>query len=496
MTVKRIAKVGKWVLLAVLLAVVATAGAAYYLTTSQSSSAARAAERHENSASDDVRVEVTRPLKGVMPRTTTQPGSVQSFEAADLYAGASGYLGRVDSRGQAGAPPAAASSTGGEDIGEVDIGDHVQKGQVLAQVEVPDLVKQVEQHQAELEAAQASVAQAQASVVSALADVEAAKAEVTRASEAIKSTHATAVFRQKQYDRMVDLFHTPSGPVIDERLVDEHEDERDAAVAAENEAVATKAKADTMVAAANAKVAKARADVIDAQAGVKVAQATLEKAQVLVDFATIKSPYTGVITYRAYFPGDYVRAASEGGDHTPLLRVERTDKMRLVVEVPDRDVPYCNVGDTADVELDALPGVALEGVGGKAPMVSRMADSEDATTRLMRVEIDLANPTGKISQGMYGHVTIHLDQAADLLSIPSSCLAGKGEKGKASVFVVRDGKAVQVPVTTGTDNGVRVAILKGLTGQDKVVQRPPSDLVDGTPVVASDAPPDEAKPTN
>ncbi len=59
-----------------------------------------------------------------MPRTTTQPGSVQSFEAADLYAGASGYLGRVDGRGQKGPPPAAAS-TGGEDIGEVDIGDRV-----------------------------------------------------------------------------------------------------------------------------------------------------------------------------------------------------------------------------------------------------------------------------------------------------------------------------------------------------------------------------------
>ena len=175
MTVKRIAKVGKWVLLAVLLAVVATAGAAYYLTTSQSSSAARAAERHENTASDDVRVEVMCPLKGVMPRTTTQPGSVQSFEAADLYAGASGYLGRVDSRGQAGAPPAAASSTGGEDIGEVDIGDRVTKGEVLAQVDVPDLVKQVQQQKAALEAAQASVAQMQASVASAKADVEAAR---------------------------------------------------------------------------------------------------------------------------------------------------------------------------------------------------------------------------------------------------------------------------------------------------------------------------------
>ncbi len=116
-----------------------------------------------------------------------------------------------------------------------------------------------------------------------------------------------------------------------------------------------------------------------------------------------------------------------------------------------------------------------------------MADSEDPSTRLMHVEIDLDNSAGKIAQGMYGHVTIYLEQAADLLSIPTSCLSGKAERGKASVFVVRDGKAYQVPVTTGTDNGVRVAVLKGLTDKDEVVQHPPSDLVDGTPVVASEA---------
>ena len=85
---------------------------------------------------------------------------------------------------------------------------------------------------------------------------------------------------------------------------------------------------------------------------------------------------------------------------------------------------------------------------------------------------------------MYGRVTILLDQGADLLSLPSSCLAGKPEKGKASVFVVRDGKAYQIPVTVGTDNGVRVAILKGLTDKDEVVLHPPSDLADGAPVVA------------
>jgi HlyD family secretion protein len=458
----RKAWVGKLWLIAVLLAVVATAGAAYYLTTNQSSTAGRAAESQESRPSDDVRVEVVHPLKGAMPRMTVQPGSVQSFESAQLVAGVAGYL---------------KSQT-------VDIGDRVQKGQVLARVDVPDLEKQVQQHAAALEAAGAHVSQMKARVASAEADVEAARSEVVRAQAATETTKATRVFRTKQFHRMQDLFASHS---IDERLVDEKEDEKDAAVAAENEAHATLAKANAMVTAASAKVQQAQADVLDAAAEVKVAQAELEKAQVMVQFATITSPYTGVITDRTMFPGDYVRAATESGEHKPLLTVERTDKMRVVVQVPDRDVPYCVVGDRAVVEVDALPGLPLEA------KVSRLAHSEDPTTRLMRVEIDVENPTGKITQGMYGRVTIYLEQAADLLSVPSSCLAGKSETGKGSVFVVRDGKAHLTKVEVGADNGVRVAVPKGLNVEDLVVLYPASDLEDGASIAGVPEAKDEGK---
>jgi HlyD family secretion protein len=461
-----IATVGKWIMwLTAAVALAFTAGGAYYLTKSSGSPETVARDEGESAPSDEVRVEVAHPLKGAMPRTSTGPGSVQAFESAQLVAGASGYL----------------------KTQTVDIGDRVSKGQVLAHVDVPDLEKQVEHQAATLEAAQAHVAQMKAHVVSAKADVEAAKAEVVRANAAIASTHAKAVFRGKQFDRMYALYHAKTGPVIDERLVDEHQDDRDAAVAAEGEAVAGRAKADAMVAAADAKVLSAQADVVDAQADVKVAQAELEKAQVMVQFATITSPYTGVITYRSLFPGDYVKAATDSGGSRPLLTVERTDKMRVVYQMPDRDVPYCNVGDRAVVEIDALPGPPLEA------KVSRMASSEDPTSRLMHVEIDLTNPTGKIAQGMYGHVTVFLDQGADLLSVPSSSLTGKGEQGKGSVFVVRSGKAHLTPVVIGTDNGVRIAIPKGLNVNDEVVLHPTDDLVDGISVVAFSEPSEKAK---
>jgi RND family efflux transporter MFP subunit len=161
--------------------------------------------------------------------------------------------------------------------------------------------------------------------------------------------------------------------------------------------------------------------------------------------------------------------------------VERTDRMRVAVQIPDRDVPYADPGDPATVEIDALPGRKFDA------RISRIANSEDTQTRLMRVEIDLLNPTGQIRKGMYGRVTIVLDSSSDRLSVPSSALAGKAEDGQVAVFVVRGGKAVLVPVRVGADNGLRVEVMSGLTARDAVVQRPPVSLRDGTDVEESAA---------
>jgi RND family efflux transporter MFP subunit len=196
----------------------------------------------------------------------------------------------------------------------------------------------------------------------------------------------------------------------------------------------------------------------------------------MVDFATIRSPYDGYITQRSMLPGDLVRAANGGADSVPLLTVELTDKMRVVVYIPDRDVPYCDVGDPATVEIDALPGKKFEA------KVSRIGRSEDPQTKLMRVEIDVPNPEGEIRQGMYGWVTIMLDQQSDQLSIPSSCLVGKTHEGQGTVYVVRDGRAARVPVKIGRDNGRLVAIRDGLTEKDQVVVHAPPALHDGTAV--------------
>jgi RND family efflux transporter MFP subunit len=442
------------------LAAVGIAGGGYlvktgpYLTASRTGGAAPA-DDEDPPAPEVPSVAVVRPRVGDMDRTTTQPGTVQACEFANLYAGVSGYL---------------KSQT-------VDIGDRIERGQVLATVDVPDLEKQVQKCKAACDQAKARVNQMKARVTSARADLDAAKAAVLLAEANAKSKAAELRLRQKQLARYKELFDLKS---IDERLVDEKTEQRDAAQEAERSAVAAIAAAKAQVAAAAAKIQQAEADVLESEAEVKVAQADLEKAQVMVKFATIVSPFEGIITHRSYFPGDYVRAAAEGGAHLPLLTVERTDRMRVVVQVPDRDVPYADPGDPAVVEIDALPGEKFPA------KVSRIARTEDPNTRLMHIEIDLPNPTGRICQGMYGRVKIVL-QKSDLLSVPSSCLVEHTESGKGAVFVVHDGHAHRVPVRYSEDNGLKVGIISGLKPTDLVIRHPGSGLADQAAVTVSNA---------
>jgi RND family efflux transporter MFP subunit len=409
----------------------------------------------ESPAAGDVHVQVVYPRKGGVDRTTTQPGSVQAFESVDLYAGVSGYL-KTQS---------------------VDIGDHVKKGQVLATVDVPDLDKQVEHDQAVLAQARAHVEQMNARVTSARADVDAARAAVKQAEATHRSKKALRRFHDQKLKRYQDLWAYKS---IEEKLVEEETEQRDAAIEAENAAEAAITTANAQVTATTAKITQAESDVREAEAEVGVAQANLDKTLVLKKYATIVAPFDGVITRRNFFPHDYIEAATSGAGHVPLLNVQRTDLFRVIVQVPDRDVPFTHPGNAATIEFLTLGGKKFPA------KVSRVSYSEDPETRLMHVELDLPNPTGEIANGMYGKATIHLDRA-DALTVPSSSLVGKSENGKGSVYVVRGGHARLTPILLGSDNGIETSILGGLKPEDEVITDPGEGVEDGASVVVTNS---------
>jgi RND family efflux transporter MFP subunit len=159
-----------------------------------------------------------------------------------------------------------------------------------------------------------------------------------------------------------------------------------------------------------------------------------------------------------------------------MFTVARTDKMRIIAQIPERDVPYTNVGDRATVELDALAGTEFHGT------VARFANSEDRNTRTMRAEIDLENKDNRLRDGMFGRVTIFVDEASKGLTVPSSSVVADTKSKKSSVYVVQDGKLKKTPVEIGQDDGIRVEIVSGLNPTDQVVRRPTAEMSDGLAV--------------
>jgi RND family efflux transporter MFP subunit len=411
---------------------------------------ADAKSRAETTAAEPVKVEVAKPSPRGLGRRATQPGDVHVFESADLYSKVSGYLAEQS----------------------VDIGDRVKRGQLLAVIDVPEAKAEVDEAASSLELAKSVIVQAKARVSATEAEAKAAEAQIGEMEAEVKRATAQVSLRTKEFRRIKNLSDLHA---IEEQIVDEKQDAMEVAIAAKAAAEAAVTNAKAQLVAAESRIGQAKADVLHAVADVHVAEAKLQKAQVLLGYTKIISPYDGVVTLRSFHRGDFIIARDQAGK-VPLLTVARTDVMRVVVQIPDLDVPFTDVGDKAIVQIDALPGKRFEG------KVTRLADAEDRTQKTMRVEIDLPNPKGELREGMYGLVTITLQPPSDNLAVPSGALVGKLIDGTGNVYVVRDGIARLVSITVSQDDGLQMEVLSGLKPTDDVVVSYSGAIGDGTPV--------------
>ncbi len=407
----------------------------------------KAAQEREQPVST---VEVVRPKLGGIPRTIQQPASIHAFESVNLYAMISGYL----------------------KTQKVDIGSRIKKSEILAEINVPRDAKMVEEAAALVEQARAQVVQSEARIKVAEAQGSAAAAAEKVAESELERLIALRQLAEKQYARVNGLVAQRATSTL---YADEQKSGLQAATAAQQTGASEILSAKAKVMAAGAAVDQARADVVASRANLGVAEAHLDRVKVNLLYARIVAPFDGVVTHRTFHPGALIRSAVEGGQQVPLLTVKRTDKMRVVVLVPDRDVVLTRVGDTAVVSVDALDGQAFKGT------LARIARAEDAE-RMMRVEIDLPNPEDLLFDGMYGKAIITLGQDSKTFAVPSSAIVEHTGHSGGAVFVIRDGIARRTEIKLGGDNGSQAEILSGVGPDDLVILPSGTPLEDGTRV--------------
>lgn len=446
-------------------------------------------------ADSAIRVTAIHPKKDLsFVITVEEPAYVEAYDRADLEARAAGPVSFIEKA-----------------IGNSVRGPHDGKpGEKLVVIDVPDLVEQ-------LALKNQIVAERQRDLQLAQANVKRAEADVTMEKGNLGAAVAMAKYRGREYQRFTSLVQ--QGGVTP--LVAEEQQQN--AEAAE----ANVAKAKGAVQKAEADLEYANADVLLKRTLIRVAEKDRDIAQALLDYATVRAPFDGVITRRTVDPGSFVQNATTS-DSRPLLTVERTDIVTVYMKVPDDYAPYVTNDTEAEIRMSELPGVVLKG------KVSRFNPSLQTpqNDRTMRVEVDLYNgsrqeyerflarekkddyadlknrqlpwfPTvsGKgatgdqrLLPGMYGTMKLELRKFQNAYLLPSSAIVSHG--GMPYIYIVKDGVAHQEPVDVQVDDG-RVAkvsvitkvgnerIKKPLTGDEVVVASNQGELSDGQAVTVN-----------
>lgn len=294
---------------------------------------------------------------------------------------------------------------------EVDRGTVVKQGQLLVELSAPEMKAQLAEAEARVETLKGQRAEAEAKALAA----------------------------QNTRDRLKMASVTPGA-------------------IAENELVLAEKAVDA-----------ARAVVESFRGSIGAAEAAIRAQQDLIAYLRVTAPFEGVITERMAHPG-----ALTSPNAGPLLRLEQTSRLRLVVAVPESDAGTILRGANVAFTVPAYPGETFHGT------VARLARSLDPKTRTMPVELDVANGKGMLGPGMYPEVTWPVHRVRPSLLVPPTAVVTTTERS----FVIRvtDGKAEYVDVRRGAPAGALVEVYGGLKAGDEIVRRGSDEIREGSPV--------------
>lgn len=341
-------------------------------------------------------VGVAKAVRKTLERSLDLSSELVPFQEIDVYAKESGFVKELN----------------------VDYGSHVQKGQVMATLEIPELQAQLKQDDAA---------------------IKSASDQVTYTENAVKRYQAQHQSLQLQFERLAGVAKSKPGMVAQQEVDD-----------AEAKALASAAQ-----------IEEARSNVEAARSRLAEAQAKKERDQALFDYSKITAPFAGVVTQRYANQGALMQAGTNSSTQAmPLVRLSEDDLFRLVIPVPESYVRYIHVGDPVKVTVASLN----RNFPGK---VARFSVDVREDTRTMHTEVDVPNADRVLLPGLYAEATITLEHKANTLTVPLQAV-NQGEKN--TVYVVGPSNTIEVrPVALGIQTAGDAEVLSGLKDGEQIV---------------------------
>jgi RND family efflux transporter MFP subunit len=322
----------------------------------------------------------------------------------------------------------------------VDVGDRVKQGQLLATLEIPEMAD-------DLRRADAAVVRA--------------RAEVTRAQDEQRRAESVHSIAHLSFQRISTVAEKKPG-LVAQQEIDE----------AQSRDLVTEAQ-----------VAATKSALAAAQEQVNVNSADTQKVKTLMDYTRVTAPFTGVITKRYADTGSMIQAGTASQTQAmPVVKLSENSLLRLILPVPESAVPTVHIGQQVEVRVPTLnrsfPG-----------RVARFAEKVSMATRTMDTEVDVPNPSLVLIPGMYAEVDLTLDRRNKVLAVPvmavdrdnSDSQPGAAQTGQVSI-VTPNNRVEKRKVTLGIESSNNVEIRSGLNEGDSVVLTGRSTLQSGQEV--------------
>ncbi len=342
------------------------------------------------------------------PKSTLDlPGDIQALIESPIFPRTDGYISKRNS----------------------EIGDVVKAGQVMAEIETPELDQQIQQARATLSNSQSILKELDADIVLAQANLNMAETTFQR----WKILQAKGAIARQDFD------------------------EKDA---------------DAQVKRATLEAARAR--LVSARDTVSANEANLRRLEQTKGFAHVTAPFDGIVTYRVMDVGTLVNAGNGGANHE-IFRVANIDTMRIFVNVPQTWVGAIHDGQTAELRVQELPGKVF------TALVVHSTHEVDTTSRSMLVVLRTPNPAHLLLPGMYAQVRFATSRPVSTLLIPGDALIN-GTQGTNVATVGADGKVHFKNVHVGVDFGNEIEIVDGLAPGTQVIMNPTDSVREGVDV--------------